>query len=61
MYLRIWQIVGDKKRGIAAIIPISKSSWWKGVKNGQYPKPIKLSERTTVWLAEEVYKIGKTK
>jgi len=60
-YVRIWQIIGDEKRGIEPIIPISKSSWWAGVKNGKYPKPIKLSERTTVWLAEDVYNIGKTK
>lgn len=47
--VRLSQIVGDKKKGIAPIIPVSKSSWWAGVKSGRYPKPIKLGERTTCW------------
>jgi prophage regulatory protein len=54
-YLRLKQIIGDKKAGIPAIIPISKSSWWAGVAKGRYPKPIKLGPRTTVWLSSSVY------
>ncbi|MFZ2395324.1 MAG: AlpA family phage regulatory protein [Smithella sp.] len=39
---------------ILRFIPISRSSWWAGVKTGRYPKPIKLSERTTVWKAADI-------
>jgi predicted DNA-binding transcriptional regulator AlpA len=53
-YLRIWQIVGDVKRGIPAIIPISKSAWWAGVKSGRYPKQVKLSQRCSGWKLEDV-------
>jgi len=53
-FLRINQIIGDKDRGITPIIPISKSSWWDGVKTGKYPKPVKLGPRTTVWRLSEV-------
>ena len=35
-------------------IPMSKSSWWKGVAEGRYPQPVKLGPRTTVWRAEEI-------
>lgn len=35
-------------------IPVSKSSWWKGVAEGRYPQPLKLAPRTTVWRAEEI-------
>ena len=35
-------------------IPISKSAWWQGCKDGKYPKPIKLGPRTTVWRASEI-------
>jgi prophage regulatory protein len=45
--LRLKQIIPDK-------IPISKSSWWAGVKTGKYPKPMKLGERTTVWRESEI-------
>ena len=48
--VRLSQIVGDKKSGIwPPIIPVSKSTWWAGVANGRFPKPIKLAERTTCW------------
>lgn len=53
-YIRLAQIVGDKKAGIPAIIPISKSTWWAGVKSGRYPKPIKLSMRCTAWRVEDI-------
>ena len=39
---------------ILRLIPISRSAWWAGVKNGHYPKSYKLSERTTVWKVEDI-------
>jgi len=51
-FLRINQIVGDKTT--PAIIPISKSSWWAGVKEGRFPKPVKLGRRTTAWRVTDI-------
>jgi hypothetical protein len=56
-FLRVWQIVGDVKRGVPPLIPISKSAWWLGVKSGRYPASIKLSERTTVWRVDDIRKL----
>lgn len=55
-FLRVAQIVGDPKASppVPAIIPISKSAWWLGVKNGRYPQPVKLGPRTTVWKVEDI-------
>jgi prophage regulatory protein len=55
-YLRLPQIIGNAKAKppIAAIIPVSKSTWWAGVKTGRYPKPVKLSSRTTAWRVEDI-------
>lgn len=53
-FLRLRQIVGDQKTGTPAIIPVSKSTWWAGVKTGRYPAPVKLSERCTAWRVEEI-------
>lgn len=33
---------------------ISRSAWWKGVKDGKYPKGIKLSPRVTVWKESQI-------
>ena len=35
-------------------IPVSKSTWWAGIKSGRYPKPVKLSTRITAWRAEDI-------
>jgi prophage regulatory protein len=53
-FLRIWQIVGNKRTNIPALIPISRTSFLNGVKSGKYPKPIKLGERTTAWRVEDI-------
>ncbi len=39
---------------ILKVLPIGRSSWWQGVKDGKYPKPIKLGERTTAWKVEDI-------
>ena len=53
-FLRVSQIVGDRKKNLAPIIPVSKSTWWEGVASGRFPKPIKLSPRVTVWRVEDI-------
>lgn len=55
-YLRLWQIIGDAnaKPPIPAVIPVSKSTWWSGIKTGRYPKPTKLSARVTAWRVEDI-------
>lgn len=53
-FIRLPQIVGDRKRGIPAIIPVSKSTWFEGVKSGRYPAGVKLSERCTAWRVSDI-------
>ena len=38
-------------------IPVSKSTWWAGVKDGRFPRSIKLSPRVTVWRSVEIKKL----
>lgn len=55
-FMRLPQIVGDPKASppIPPIIPVSRSTWWNGVKSGLYPKPVKLSKGVTVWRVEDI-------
>jgi prophage regulatory protein len=39
---------------VLSLIPISKSTLWRRVRARTFPVPVKLSERITVWNAEEV-------
>ena len=36
------------------LLPMEKSWLWQASRTGKFPRPIKLSERTTVWRREEV-------
>lgn len=55
-FVRLTQILGDPKATPprSAVIPVSKATWWAGVKTGRFPKPIKLGPRTTVWRVEDI-------
>jgi len=55
-FLRLKQIIGNRKDDppIPAIIPVSNSAWWKGVKEGIYPSPVKLSARTSAWRVKDI-------
>ena len=55
-FVRLSQIIGNAKAKppIPAIIPISRSAWWAGVKSGIYPKPVKLGLRATAWRVDDI-------
>lgn len=42
---------------ILAVLPISRTAFLTGCKEGRYPKPIKLGPRTTVWKAEDIRRL----
>jgi prophage regulatory protein len=55
-FIRLPNIIGNPKSNppITPLIPVSKSSWWAGVKSGIYPQPVKLGARTTAWKVEDI-------
>ena len=56
-FLRLPQIIGNAKAvpPIPPLIPVSKSTWWQGVKAGRYPQPVRtLGARITVWRIEDI-------
>ncbi len=55
-YLRLSHILGNRKSipPTPPLIPVSKSTWWDGVKSGRYPKPIKLGPRITAWRVADI-------
>ena len=53
-FYRLAEIVGDPKKGVKGLIPLSRSSWLKGVKEGEYPAPVKLGSRAVAWRAKDI-------
>jgi len=52
--LRVWQITGDKKRGIEPLLPIGRSTFLAKVKSGDYPAPVKCGPKTTCWRKSDI-------
>jgi Predicted transcriptional regulator len=45
-FLRLQQVL--------TFIPVSKTTWWNGVKSGRFPSSIKLGPGITAWRAEDI-------
>lgn len=39
---------------VLKLIPIGKSSWWDGIKQGIYPKPKRIGKRMSAWRVEDI-------
>ena len=39
---------------VLKVFPVSKSTWWAGVKSGKYPQPVKLGLKMTAWRVEDI-------
>ena len=35
-------------------IPVSRSTWWAGVRAGRFPQPVRLGPRTTTWRVGDI-------
>jgi len=47
--LKLYQVIGDPKRGVQGYIPMSRSTWYAGVRKGDYPAGIKIGQRSIAW------------
>ncbi len=55
-FLRLPNIIGNPKADppIPPLYPVSRSTWWEGVKSGRYPQPVKLGPRITAWRVSDI-------
>ncbi len=51
-FLRERDIIG--RPGRRGLIPVGRTTWWLGVRDGRFPTPVKLGPRTTAWRAEDI-------
>jgi prophage regulatory protein len=39
---------------VLKLIPVCKSSWWKGIEAGIYPEPVKIGLRSVAWRYRDI-------
>ena len=42
---------------VLAIVPVARSSWYQGVRDGVYPKPVRISARSVAWLSSDIRRL----
>jgi len=53
-FLPLSWIIGNASKGIQHLIPVSRATWYAGIKSGKFPKPIRLSEGVSVWRTSDI-------
>ena len=43
---------------VLAIYPVSRSTWFKGVAEGRFPKPVKLSAHAAGYRVEDIRRLS---
>jgi prophage regulatory protein len=42
---------------VLSIYPVSRTTWFDGIRDGKYPKPVKLAERISAWRVEDIRRL----
>lgn len=45
-FLRLPEVLG--------LYPVSKATWWAGIREGRFPAGVKLGPNTTAWRVEDI-------
>lgn len=44
----------SRAKDVLKLIPVSRTTLWRMVQNGKFPKPIKLSDHATAWRNQDI-------
>ena len=39
---------------VLGLIPVGKSTWWAGIREGRYPAPVRISRHRVAWRAGDI-------
>lgn len=56
---RLEQLIGDRRASppIPPVIPVSKSTWWAGVRSGCFPPPVRVNKGVSAWRWEDINRL----
>lgn len=56
---RLEMIIGDKRADppIQPVIPVSKSTWWEGVRSGRFPPAVRVNKAVSAWRWEDIHRL----
>lgn len=54
---RIPEIGFLKLPTVLSVYPVSKSTWWAGIREGRFPQPVKLGPRAVAWRVADIRRL----
>lgn len=42
---------------VLALVPVSRATWYAGMKEGRYPAPLKLGARAVAWRRSDIERL----
>ncbi len=42
---------------VLKLIPVSRATWYAGIKDGRFPAPIKISPNIAAWKASDIHQL----
>jgi predicted DNA-binding transcriptional regulator AlpA len=42
---------------VLKVIPVGRSTWWAGVRDGRFPAPVRIPPRITAWRADDLIEL----
>lgn len=60
-YVRLSEIIGKPKANppVPGILPIGRTTWLQGVREGRYPQSVELGPRIKAWRLSDVLGVAK--
>ncbi len=52
--LKLHQVIGDPKRDIEGLYPVSRSAWYAGIRSGKFPAGVKIGQRSVAWRYSDI-------
>jgi len=46
-------------KDVLKVIPVSRATWYKGIKDGRYPQPKPIGKRATAYNVDDIRKLIK--
>ena len=39
---------------VLKLFPVARTTWWRGIKDGRFPRPVRLGPRSVAWRASDI-------
>lgn len=42
---------------VLSVYPVARSTWWKGIREGRYPPPVRIGAKSVAWRVNDIRRL----